>query len=139
MKQTIPVIGMACSACSANVERKLAAMHGVSSAAVSLATRTATVEYDPSAVSLADMKREISEAGYDLVIETGRSAEEINRRAFIRLKRLTMLSWLFAIATMAVGMRWVHIAPATPAGDALVNQTCLIIALLNMAYCGRQF
>ena len=139
MKQTIPVIGMACSACSANVERKLVAMHGVSSAAVSLATRTATVEYDPSVVSLADMKREISEAGYDLVIETGRSAEEINRRAFIRLKRLTMLSWLFAIATMAVGMRWVHIAPATPAGDALVNQTCLIIALLNMAYCGRQF
>ena len=123
MKQTIPVIGMACSACSANVERKLAAMSGVSSAAVSLATRTATVEYDPSAVSLADMKREISEAGYDLVIETGRSAEEINRRAFIRLKRLTMLSWLFAIATMAVGMRWVHIAPATPAGDAQVNQT----------------
>ena len=47
MKKTIPVIGMACSACSANVERKLKALDGVSDASVSLAGRMATVEYDP--------------------------------------------------------------------------------------------
>ena len=42
---------MACSVCSANVEKKLNSLEG--------------------------MKREVSNAGYDLVIEEDRSAEEI--------------------------------------------------------------
>lgn len=70
MKKTIPVIGMACSVCSANVEKKLQSLEGINSASVSLASRTALVDYDPDIISLEDMKREISNAGYDLVIET---------------------------------------------------------------------
>ena len=62
MKQTIPVIGMACSACSANVERKLNSLDGVLSASVSLASRTALVEYDPKLITLEEMKREVSNA-----------------------------------------------------------------------------
>ena len=69
MKKTIPVIGMACSVCSANVEKKLQSLEGINSASVSLASRTALVDYAPDIISLEDMKREISNAGYDLVIE----------------------------------------------------------------------
>ena len=43
MKKTIPVIGMACSVCSANVEKKLLSLDGINSASVSLASRTALV------------------------------------------------------------------------------------------------
>ena len=89
MKKTIPVIGMACSVCAANVEKKLQSLKGVNSVAVSLASRTALVAYDPDVISLEDMKREISNAGYDLVIESDRSAEEINRREFTILRRRT--------------------------------------------------
>lgn len=127
MKKTIPVIGMACSVCSANVERKLKSLDGIHSASVSLASRTALVDYDPTKITLEDMKREVSEAGYDLVIETDRSADEINRREFVLLKRKTFLSWFFAILVMAFSMGWKD------------NQVCLILALLNMVYCGRQF
>ena len=109
MKKTIPVIGMACSVCSANVERKLNSLEGINSATVSLAGRTALVDYDPEKITLEDMKREISNAGYDLVIEADRSAEEINRREFTLLKRKTLLSWLFAILVMAFSMGWVSI------------------------------
>ena len=77
MKKTIPVIGMACSVCSANVEKKLQSLEGINYASVSLASRTALVDYDPDIISLEDMKREISNAGYDLVIENDRSVEEI--------------------------------------------------------------
>ena len=70
MKKTIPVIGMACSACSANVERKLRSLEGMNEVSVSLAGRTATVEFDPEKLSLDDMKREISDIGYDMVIES---------------------------------------------------------------------
>ena len=133
MKKIIPVIGMACSACSANVERKLSSLHGVNSASVSLAGRTALVDYEPDVISLEDMKREISGIGYDLVIENDRSADEINRREFTLLRRKTFLSWMFAILVMAVSMGWVSY------NKVAGNQICLLLALFNMLYCGRQF
>lgn len=150
MKKTIPVIGMACSVCSANVERKLNSLEGINSATVSLAGRTALVDYDPEKITLEDMKREISNAGYDLVIEADRSAEEINRREFTLLKRKTLLSWFFAILVMAFSMGWVSLGMENTAsmGDGMMmdshtsafnNQISLIIALLNMVYCGRMF
>ena len=150
MKKTIPVIGMACSVCSANVERKLNSLEGINSATVSLAGRTALVDYDPEKITLEDMKREISNAGYDLVIEADRSAEEINRREFTLLKRKTLLSWLFAILVMAFSMGWVSLGMENTAsmGDGMMmnshtsafnNQISLILALLNMVFCGRMF
>ena len=150
MKKTIPVIGMACSVCAANVERKLNSLEGINSATVSLAGRTALVDYDPEKITLEDMKREISNAGYDLVIEADRSAEEINRREFTLLKRKTLLSWFFAILVMAFSMGWVStgMENTVSMGDGMMrdshtsafnNQISLILALLNMLYCGRMF
>lgn len=94
MKKTIPVVGMACSACSANVERKLNSLEGISSASVNLAGRSALVDFDPTQISLEQMKKEISGIGYDLVIEADRSVEEIEKREYILLRRKTLLSWV---------------------------------------------
>ena len=133
MKKTIPVIGMACSVCSANVEKKLQSLEGINSASVSLASRTALVDYNPDIISLEDMKREISNAGYDLVIENDRSVEEINRREFTLLRRRTLASWLFAILTMCFSMGWISHT------GSFANQICLLLALANLLYCGKQF
>ena len=138
MKKTIPVIGMACSACSANVERKLKALDGVSDASVSLAGRMATVEYDPDVVSLMDMKKEVNNAGFDLVIEDGRSADEINRREYVLLARKTVASWILSLLLMSVSMGWVGL-DAGVADTGFNNQICLMLALMNMVCCGRQF
>ena len=133
MKKTIPVIGMACSVCSANVEKKLQSLKGINSASVSLASRTALVDYNPDIISLEDMKREISNAGYDLVIENDRSVEEINRREFTLLRRRTLTSWLFAILTMCFSMGWISHT------GSFANQICLLLTLANLLYCGKQF
>ena len=133
MKKTIPVIGMACSVCSANVEKKLQSLEGINSASVSLASRTALVDYDPDIISLEDMKREISNAGYDLVIENDRSVEEINRREFTLLRRRTLASWFFAILTMCFSMGWISHT------GSFANQICLLLTLANLLYCGKQF
>lgn len=133
MKKTIPVIGMACSVCSANVEKKLQSLKGINSASVSLASRTALVDYNPDIISLEDMKREISNAGYDLVIENDRSVEEINRREFTLLRRRTLASWLFAILTMCFSMGWISHT------SSFANQICLLLTLANLLYCGKQF
>ena len=134
MKQTIPVIGMACSACSANIEKKLNTLKGVNSASVSLPGRSALIDFDPQVISLEKMKAEINALGYDLVIDKETSVDEIEKREYVLLKRKTVLSWLFSIAVMCVSMRWVDLGSRD-----IANQVALLIALANMLYCGRQF
>jgi len=134
MKRTIPVIGMACSACSANIEKKLNSLNGITSASVSLPSRSALVDFNPDEVSLTDMKAAINAIGYDLVIEEGRSAVEIEKRAYTLLKRKAILSWIFAIGVMAISMHWVNLG-----NNNTGNQVALLVALGNMLYCGKQF
>lgn len=133
-KRTIPVVGMACSACSANVEKKLNSLPGIKSAAVNLPGRTALVEYNPDEISLERMKSEINAIGYDLVIETNRSAEAIERRELQRLKRRTLFSWGFALLCMCVSMGWLNLG-----GKAVNNQVALLLALANFVVCGGEF
>ena len=134
MKQTIPVIGMACSSCSANIEKKLNTLKGVNSASVSLPGRSALIDFDPQVISLEKMKAEINALGYDLVIDKETSVDEIEKREYVLLKRKTVLSWLFSTAVMCVSMRWVDLGSRD-----IANQVALLIALANMLYCGRQF
>lgn len=134
MKRTLPVIGMACASCSAHVERALNGLRGVQSASVSLASRTALIDYDPSAITLEEMKAAINGIGFDLVIEADRSVEAIERRAYVRLRRRTLLSWLFALLTMAISMSWISLG-----STAFANQAALLLALANLVFCGRRF
>ena len=134
MKRTIPVVGMACASCSANVERKLNSLPGITSATVSLPGRSALVDYDPEQISLMDMKAEINGIGYNLIIDDGQSVEEIEKREYVLLRRKTIISWLFAIVGMAISMRWIDLGSAR-----MTNQTAMLIALANLLYCGKQF
>lgn len=134
MKQTLPVIGMACSACSANVEKRLNELDGINVASVSLPGRSVLVDYDPRVISLEKMKAEVNALGYDLVVDKETSVEEIEKREYTLLRRRTILSWLFAIAVMCVSMRWIDLGSRD-----IANQIALLIALANMLYCGRQF
>lgn len=133
-KKTFPVLGMACAACSANVERKLCSLPGVESASVSLPGRSAVVEYDERKITAADLKREIDSLGYELIIDDAQSIDAIDRNNWRRLLQRTLLSWLFALIVMAISMGWIAIESPSAA-----NQLMLIVALLNIAYCGRSF
>lgn len=134
MKKTIPVIGMACASCSANIERKLNSLDGINSASVSLAGRSALVDYDPDKISLETMKKEINGIGYDLVIDSGTSVETIRKQEYTLLKRRTILSWILSVVGMCINMHWVKIG-----GDSFTNQMAMLIALANMYFCGRSF
>ena len=125
---------MACSACSANIEKKLNSLNGITSASVSLPSRSALVDFNPDEVSLTDMKAAINAIGYDLVIEEGRSAVEIEKQAYTLLKRKAILSWIFAVGVMAISMHWINLG-----NNNTSNQVALLVALGNMLYCGKQF
>ena len=134
MKKTFPVIGMACSACSANVENKLRSIVGINEASVNLVGRTALIDYDPSQVSIEKIKQEISNIGYDLVIDEEQSVEQLEAISFKLLKRKTLLAWLFSILIMCFSMGWVNLG-----GKDAANQLSLVLALSCIVLCGREF
>ena len=125
---------MMCAGCAANVEKRLKQADGVAEVSVNLATRTALIAYDERAITPEQLKDTLSKIGYELVIEEDRNVETIERRAYLSLRRKVCLSWLFALLVMAISMGWINIGTRDAA-----NQTMLILALLNMVYCGRQF
>lgn len=134
MKKTLPVIGMACSACSANVENKLRSIVGISEASVNLVGRTALIDYDPTQVSLEEIKQHISDIGYDLVIDNEQSVEQLEAISFKLLRRKAVLAWIFSVLIMCLSMRWINVG-----GIDAANQLELILALACILTCGRQF
>ena len=86
VKKNYPVVGMGCAACVARVENTLKKQPGVKEVSVSLASNMAQIEYDTAAVSSADLKKAVVDAGYDLIVPEedddpvpeGPEAEECN-------------------------------------------------------------
>ncbi len=62
---TLPVSGMACSACSARLERVLSATDGITNAQVSLASETAALNFNPTEISLREIRQIIADAGFE--------------------------------------------------------------------------
>ncbi len=62
----IPIRGMTCANCSATVGRVLKKLAGVDDARVNFASEQAAVTFDPKAVALPQIVRQIEEAGYSV-------------------------------------------------------------------------
>jgi P-type Cu+ transporter len=65
----IPVTGMTCAACASRVQRKLERAPGVREASVNFGTERATVAYDPSALTAAELVELVRSAGYGAATE----------------------------------------------------------------------
>ena len=119
-KKTIAILGMMCAGCSARVEKALRALPGITSASVNLPARTALVEYDSQQISLQQMSEAVSAIGYEMVIDEDRNVKAIEQQ---KNYQAALPNWRKAY----------NICPPT------ANQTMLILSLLNLLYCGRQF
>ncbi|QYZ78780.1 copper-translocating P-type ATPase [Methanofollis formosanus] len=73
--ETLKVTGMHCATCAVTVEKALQETKGVSSASVNLGAEQASVEYDPSLVSPAEIEQAVAGAGYGVV--TGRATLKV--------------------------------------------------------------
>ena len=125
---------MACAGCAINIERKLNSLEGVTSVSVSLPSRTVLVDFDSGRISLVDMKREINNIGYDLIVERNESIQEIEKQEYTSLKRKTILAWLTSALLMVITMGWISIGPVNS-----TNQISILIAAVTMIYCGGRF
>ena len=66
-KISLNVQGMSCQGCVGSVTRVLKATPGVEAVHVQLSPGRAEVSYDPARAGVADLKRAIEDAGYDVV------------------------------------------------------------------------
>ncbi len=66
----LSVTGMTCANCAANIERTLRKLAGTKDVNVNFASETVDVKFEDTAVSLADIIRQIDKAGYGVVTRT---------------------------------------------------------------------
>lgn len=133
VKCNVPVVGMACAACAANIERRLRQLDGVRDASVSLPLRMAQIEYDDDAISLTEINREINEIGFNLLIEPHTDVEQVEKKHYGALARRVALAWAIAVLTMAVSMNWI------PLPQPLNGYVAMALAAIGMVTCGVKF
>ncbi|HEX5581721.1 MAG TPA: heavy metal translocating P-type ATPase, partial [Gemmatimonadaceae bacterium] len=108
----IPVTGMTCAACSARIQRTLQKQPGVADANVNLMMKTATVRFDPSAVTPETLVEAIRETGYGAELASADQSafeeQEARDRAtaeeFRELKRKAIVSGIAGAVAMIVSM-----------------------------------
>ena len=107
---TFDVKGMTCAACSAHVEKSVRKLDGVSDVSVSLLTNSMEVQFDPAAVTPADICKAVASGGYSASPrgEAAASAapEQPDHSAELRAMRnrlIASIALLIALMYVAMG------------------------------------
>ena len=110
---SLSILGMTCASCATIVEKTLNKVPGVSSAAVNLATETATIEIDPTVVGIDELITAVRGAGYDAAVrveripgvESGADLQaEAQARAYAHEKRMFIFSVAISIPLLLIAM-----------------------------------
>ena len=131
---SFPVEGMTCASCVNRITRFLAKVEGVEVANVNLASESATVRYDPTKLSVADLVAAVDAAGYVARLEQVASADhetdvaeaaaakaerdEAAARHAADLRRRFLVSTALTIP-LILGLARMTVAPGLP--EILVN------------------
>ena len=106
----LPITGMTCTNCAANIERALSKKaQGVVSASVNFASEKASVKYLPSLITPREIVQVIQKAGYDAVLPTdGEDTEDAElaarRREIADQTRKFMVGLIFSVPLFLLSM-----------------------------------
>ena len=98
----LQISDMTCASCVGRVERALAAVPGVLSAQVNLATETASLRYLDGAVTPADLIAVTAAAGYPARVSSRADAMDMGSRKDREAADLARLTWIAAALTLPV-------------------------------------
>jgi len=79
-KLTLKISGMHCASCSAYLEKELSLADGIKNVSVSIATNTASFEYDADKVKYKDIELIVKECGFS--IET--DEKPVKKKKFLK-------------------------------------------------------
>ena len=131
---SLGVQGMTCANCVARVERALNKLDGVTEATVNLATERASVTYMADAVSIANIRAAITDAGYEVLEAETRDAEREARE----LERTALRSRLITAAAFTAPLFLLEMVPMLIPGlqvrlHALVPERWLFVIMWALA------
>ncbi len=111
-RRDVPIAGMDCAECTAHVRNAIAALPGVQSVDVFLASEKASLRYDPALVDLAAIRKAVEGAGYSVpeTVSAGAATEapsgKIDMGDFNR-RLLALLAVVFgAVLFVVVAGEW---------------------------------
>ena len=142
---SLPVTGMTCAACAANIERALKKLPGIGAVGVNYATNRATVTFDPAVLTVPVIVEAVRGVGYDVLgtSETGfgtrdsglEETEDLEQQARDRDYRAIrfrfVLGAALAIPVVILGMAHLRFPG--------VNGLQLALSAPVLFFCGWQF
>ena len=128
-KITLKIGGMHCAACSAYLEKELSKTEGVENAAVSIATNTATFEYDTDKLTIKDIDTVVKGCGFFIDKE---KEEDVKKKYNFNL----IIIILFALLLLYVAMGPMIGLPAIQR-NMMVVAYVQITLLIPVLICGR--
>lgn len=137
-EQTLGIEGMTCAACVRRIEGALSRVPGVQSASVNLVTEKATVHYDVSTTTVAQLSKAIEQAGYGVKppAPAAQTLEQQETTTHAALKRDVIISVALSVPLLVLGMSHGSIPGADgPIGRALQ----LVLATPILFGPGRRF
>ena len=119
---SLPVTGMTCAACAANIDRALRALPGVDQSGVNYATNRATLTFDPAVLTVPAIVEAIRDVGYDVVgsAESGfgngesefgaleDAEEKVHQRDYRRLQARFRVGLALSLPVVILGMAHIH-------------------------------
>jgi Cu+-exporting ATPase len=143
IKLTLPVEGMTCASCVLRVENALKGVSGVETAVVNLATESASVEIEPSKVSVDTLKKAVEDAGYKIIdtadeVDSVKAEAESRQREYKNLLRKFIIGAILTVIIMVGSMP--EIFPFVESITLTVrNFVLMILTVPVMFYVGGKF
>ncbi|PNX48451.1 MAG: copper-translocating P-type ATPase [Thermoplasmata archaeon M11B2D] len=125
-KAEMKISGMTCATCSSTIEKSLASLPGVSKAQVNLGSELASVEYDPTKITLRDLDKAVSDGGYGTV----------NEKVILKIGGMTCASCEKTVTSALSGLDGVvrvSVNLATEKASVVYNQRMVSLADMKKA------
>jgi P-type Cu+ transporter len=148
VKKNFIISGMTCASCVQSVEKATRKLDGVIESNVNMATEKMVIQYDPTMVTVADIKNAVADAGYEAQedVEAGNSVDEDREKKERHIKEMWRRFWIsgvFTIPLLLVSMGHMLGLPLPEMIDPMHNPAAFAIVQLILTipvmYLGKPF
>ena len=150
MQQTFTVTGMHCASCATIITKKVSKLSGVKKIEVNVATEKAIVDFDPEAVSAADLNAEIAKFGYAFLSEQHVSRERTNdpqeekEAEFLAMREklqfvLPLAALIFVIMLWDMASQFFAAIPKVPFPMDVFDRVSMLLATVVLFWAGQSF
>jgi len=130
VNKTFKIEGMTCASCARAVERATRRLEGVASANVNLATEKLAITFEPSVLSVSDIKKAVKNAGYKAVEEDGGKSGDSNEKERRLLWRRFIISVIVTVPLLYISMGHMAGLPLPGFIDPMMNPRAYAIIQL---------